>query len=539
MGETRVDLLHLLEDLRDAYAFGIEETILTEIIANSLDSGARRVAIDTNTGDSALTVVDDGSGMRRRDLARYHDVAASTKARGQGIGFAGVGIKLGLLVAQEVLTETRQKKTHVATRWHLSSRHRAPWKWIEPPGLVAEHGTAVHLRLSNPLSPLLDPGFIEGAVGRHFRTLLDVSFDRFLESHYAGGVRFEVNGVVLAKRTADGAERAPLEVRLPRKRKPSGIGYLVRSAEPLTEPRRGIAISTRGKVIRQGWDWLGLSASDPNRISGLIEVPALASCLTLNKADFIHSGQQRALYLAYRKAIQEAVSKQLAEWGDLSSSPDDARQRVARPVEREVERVLVEMSEEFPLLAALVEQRPGGQRRLPIGRSRTPSELPSVPGTAGRQPSESTATDSGPASGAEERASAESQPTPEEQKRLSQCLHPDSPLPGTPGPRRPAHYGLGIRLETRPDDPEIARLFENTVSVNAAHPAYRRAAVSRSEGYHIALSVAMALAPLAVEPAQEHGFVTAFLRHWGDAFKDGRRKMRPSRSTHRRRVVES
>jgi hypothetical protein len=27
--------------------------------------------------------------------------------------------------------------THVATRWHLASRHRAPWKGIPPPGLTA------------------------------------------------------------------------------------------------------------------------------------------------------------------------------------------------------------------------------------------------------------------------------------------------------------------------------------------------------------------------------------------------------------------
>ena len=44
MGETRVDLLHLLEDLRDAYPGAAEETILTEIVANSLDSGATLIA---------------------------------------------------------------------------------------------------------------------------------------------------------------------------------------------------------------------------------------------------------------------------------------------------------------------------------------------------------------------------------------------------------------------------------------------------------------------------------------------------------------
>jgi len=81
VGETRVDLLHLLEDLRDAYPGALEETILTEIVANSLDSGARRVGVATDTARATLTVLDDGSGMQRRELARYHDIAASTKSR--------------------------------------------------------------------------------------------------------------------------------------------------------------------------------------------------------------------------------------------------------------------------------------------------------------------------------------------------------------------------------------------------------------------------------------------------------------------------
>jgi len=128
MGETRVDLQHLLEDLRDAYPGAIEETILTEIMANSLDSGATRIVFDADPAERTLTAMDNGSGMQRRELARYHDIASSNKTRGEGIGFAGVGIKLGLLVCNEVLTETRRGKTHAASSWHLSSRHRAPWK---------------------------------------------------------------------------------------------------------------------------------------------------------------------------------------------------------------------------------------------------------------------------------------------------------------------------------------------------------------------------------------------------------------------------
>jgi hypothetical protein len=107
---------------------------------------------------------------------------------------------------------------------------------------------------------------------------------------------------------------------------------------------------------------------------------------------------------------------------------------------------------------------------------------------------------------------------------------PPSPAAGRlflgPRTRRPARYGLTIQFEDRPDDLELGRLIESTVWVNEGHPAYRRAAASRSEGYHVAVAVAMALAPLAVDSAKEHGFVTAFLARWGAAVerRTGRRR---------------
>src|SRR2546422_8846153 len=104
MGETRVDLLHLLEDLRDAYPGALEETILTEIVANSLDSGARRIQLAADAATAGLVVVDDGSGMRRRELARYHDIASSAQTRGQGLRVARVGLQVGPPVCEAGLT---------------------------------------------------------------------------------------------------------------------------------------------------------------------------------------------------------------------------------------------------------------------------------------------------------------------------------------------------------------------------------------------------------------------------------------------------
>ena len=276
MGQTRVDLLHLLEDLRDAYPGALEDTILSEVVANALDSGAALISVRTEPGQALLVVVDDGRGMRRRELARYHDIAASTKVRGQGIGFAGVGIKLGLLASEEVLTETRRADGHVATRWRLQGRQKAPWQWVDPPGLVERQGTAVCLRLRNPLSPLLDPGWLEAALQRHFTTLFDPGFDELLAAAYPRPPEFRINGRALPRERCGRDEEAVwLTVRLPRKKKPVAAGYVRRTALPLPEDERGLAISTLGKVIRRGWDWLGLAPAEPHFVSGLMEAPGL------------------------------------------------------------------------------------------------------------------------------------------------------------------------------------------------------------------------------------------------------------------------
>jgi hypothetical protein len=496
MGETRVDLLHLLEDLRDAYPASLDETILTEIVANSLDSGAASITVRSDAATRSLTVGDDGTGMSRQSLSRYHDLAATSKRRGRSIGFAGVGIKLGLLVSEEVVTETRRKRTHLATSWRLASKNRAPWRWIEPPGYQAYEGTTVRLQLANALSELLDTGFVEAALLRSFQPLFDPAFDGILAPHYPRGVLFVVNGRVLP-RTALDPERAVVEIKARRERKPSGVGYLSRGAE-LGPDERGIAVSTLGKVIKRGWDWLGVAPADPDLVTGLVEVPALVEALTLNKSDFIRTGARGAIYVAYRKALQEAVSARLAVWGD-APRPTDARTPRTRALERDLRAVLANLSSDFPLLSALVDRRPGGQRRLPLGTDEPHAVTEPAPRGETAGPTTDSATEPEPLLGREE-------PAP-----------PPGALNGrgAGGLRKPAHFGLAIRFENRPDDAALGKLVESTLWVNEAHPAYRRAAASRSEGYHIALTAAMTLAPLAVGAEQVHDFVNAFLRGWG------------------------
>lgn len=513
MGETRVDLLHLLEDLRDAYPASLEETIIGEIVANALDSGATAVALDTTSAPNSLTVCDNGNGMTRRELARYHDLAASAKTRGRTIGFAGVGIKLGLLACEEVFTETRRGPTHVATRWRLASRHRAPWSWVEPAGLIETppRGTAVRLHVVNPLSPLLDPAFIAATLARHYEPLIDPLFGPALASRYRSGVTLLVNGSPLVAPAPLATGRATLAARLGRQRRPAAFGYLTRSADPFPEGRRGLAISTLGKVILRGWDWLGIVPTHADRVGGLVEAPALAAALTLNKGDFIRVGKRGALYLAYRKALQEAVGAQLAAWGD---APDTrSLERKSRVLERDLERVLAELADEFPLVATLVDWRRGGQRRMALGAGTAATRFGPVTETVGA-----------------EQASPPPPTPPTPESVTANAAEPAPPVPDVAqaggGPKRPAHTGLSIRFETGREDAALGRLVESTVWVNDAHPAYRRAVATHAESYHIALTVGMTLAPLAADGAAIQNFVTTFLARWGETNGQRRRRGR-------------
>ncbi len=506
MGETRVNLLRILEDLRDAYPGTIEETIVTEVVANALDSGACEVSIRTDPAAATITVSDDGKGMGKQALSRYHDLAASAKSRGRTIGFAGVGIKLGLLVSDHVVTESRSRRSHRATTWRLSSESRAPWSWIEPPGLQEEMGTTVRLYLRNAFSTLLDPGFVESVITTHFRPLFDAAFAEILSPAYGEGVSFRINGRPIPRYAPQG-DRVPIAVRVGRQRKPSGVGYLLRDEE-LTDEERGVAVSTLGKVIKRGWDWLGLSPGEADGITGLIEVPSLVVALTLNKADFVRRGDRAQTFLAYRKALQDVVAKQLREWGEAPRGASVGPRRT-RTLERDLRSVIAGLADDFPVLATLAERARGGQKTIAFGKA--DDVVGPVPPLAEAGEPKSP----GPGRPGAPEAASEAPADGSAAEAVGRV--PTGPVPSESGRKRPARFGLEIGFESRPDDPELGRLLESTVWVNDAHPAYRRAVAARSEGYHVALTTALSLARYAVEAEQAHDFVTAFMSEWGQA----------------------
>ncbi|MEA3485597.1 MAG: ATP-binding protein, partial [Candidatus Aerophobetes bacterium] len=361
MRETRVDLLHLLEDIRDGYSTPLEETIVIEIVANSLDARASKILFKVDKRKNVIEVVDDGAGMNSKEFENYHDIAATTKIRGRGIGFAGVGIKLALLVAEKVITETRRKSFHASSEWSLQDRYHAPWEYLNFKTLSMD-GTKVVICFKDKSSLLLSSKFIEKVIQNRYRPLLDENFHKIFSSIYPEGVEFKVNRKKLRlKKIPSNLCPHRFFVFLGRRRKAIGIGYILKSSRKLSEEERGIGISTYGKVIKRGWDWLMLNVKDPDKVIGLVEVPELAECLTTNKSDFRKDSTHLKKYYKYRKAIQKVVLKELEKIGE-APVPKEKIERGLRRLGREIQEIMQNLAYNFPELNELFPKTRRGKK---------------------------------------------------------------------------------------------------------------------------------------------------------------------------------
>lgn len=514
MGETRINLQHLLEDIRDTYPFPAEEAILTELVANALDSSAAEIRFLISSRDKTLTVVDNGHGMSPAQLEKYHDIAATTKVRGKGIGFAGIGAKLALLLAKEVVTETRAGRSYTATRWRLESSQRAPWELIEPAGILenARSGTAVTLSFGSA-SSLLEPNYVELVLQTHFHPLLDETFCEIFKPLYPNGVRFFVNqraivsaGLEDLRERKTFVVRASLSSNLNARGKPVGIGFIGRSDDDLPETQRGIGISAYGKVIKRGWDWIGLTPKHPARLSGIVEVPALVEILTTNKADFLKDGGSLRKYYRYRKGIQAALAPILRDLGETLPARERSEREV-RPLEREVERVLGTMLGEYPEIAPLI-----GRRRT------TQPGVNLVPDAEGAEWGvlTETLTEVAPSPAAAEIARESpapfAPPAPE-----GAVIEPSEVGDQSARPREGKRVGPGLMIgyEDAPERADLGWLLENTIWINRAHPAYQKAIAGGHEQYHVVLTVAWVLLGHLDDRHSAQQFIGEFLFGWG------------------------
>ncbi|MEK7664952.1 MAG: ATP-binding protein [Patescibacteria group bacterium] len=496
MRETKVNLKHLLEDIKDSYTITIEEIILLELIANALDSKASRISFYVDCLNNTLTAADNGKGMKRGELTNYHNIAATTKIKGRGIGFAGIGAKLSLLIAEKVQTETRGSYgSRCAAEWHLKNETSAPWKFIPFSGKnLPEKGTAVSIFFKNSNSPLLSEKFIAETTYNHFYPLFHQEpFSSILKHVYKKGVEFFINGKKISFEYNLPAASKTFQIRL--NRRLAGTGFLAKYDGAATAPFQGLGVSTYGKVIKSGWEWLGIWPKEHGQIYGMAEIPELSEILTTNKMDFLKDAASLKKYYLHRKSIQEAVIPILKEFGEnleLESS-----QKQYKLLSKEIEKTLRSVLKNFPELTPLLGLKTSRQKESVFSES-TEAQLVSI--VKDNLPPENKTMDNN--NGGQEGVKKE-----KEKQEVKKNISPEKK-----GNKLPS---LIIGFENRSVKDPVARMLENKIWINNFHPAYIKAKQENLEEYHIILSVALTLSSFLEDKHLPQKFINDFLSVWG------------------------
>jgi len=517
--ETRVNLKHLLEDIRDSYASSLEEVIFTELIANALDSKAANIHIIVDVGSTVLRCIDDGHGMKRAALREYHNIASTAKRRGAGIGFAGVGAKLSLLLAERVVTESKGGYgSRCATEWSLANAYRAPWKFVPFSGAVAgPRGTAVSMHFSDDQSHLLKPDFAWQTVIRHFYPLLNQTMhNELLRYVYKKRVRFFINGeqVELPESGQDALQHW-FKVSVGKSRRPVGVGFLAKTDLEgnwlenflgkkiiATSLPAGLYISTFGKIIKGGWEWLGIIPRHADSLSGVVEIPGLSEILTTNKNDFLTDSGSLKKYYRFRKAVQEAVGPVLERLGERPAGSAASPEHLVKPLGRVISGALTSLLGDFPELEGLI----GAGRAKAMGRKEKPeaASKKAMPGGEEQQ-------------GASDQKAGDGQDTA---AKGNESARPPFGVSDATKKReiRARTSGLNIALADIADSPDmlLGRIIDNVLTVNTAHPAWAKAKQRGMEEYHIIISVASVLSQFLEDQKSPQEFLNRFLQSWAE-----------------------
>jgi Histidine kinase-, DNA gyrase B-, and HSP90-like ATPase len=477
--KSGVNVRRLVQNIQDQYDFAAQIAALLELVANALDAHAARIELRYDAAQGQIIVEDDGHGMTHVQFKDYHDFAATSKSRGSGIGFAGQGAKLALNFCTHVVTETWSREWRGHSDWHLKGND-APYRVVEDelPSLD-HHGTRITLYLGAESKGFYSIKLIERTLFEHFYPLID----RGLRAQYPNLIKKYEKGVTLAlngRPVSAPALEAKLayfkefDIRVKNEAKAFGWFGVYTGDDDLPIPP-GIMLCTYGKVIERSY--LKKEPRDKERLVGWIEAPYLIEAVTTDKGRFIKGN---ARWETFFKRAQTAFTA----WLEAHQLVERASRRAGHQfagTEREINSILRHMPElamfasharqDAAALVAGGELLAGEERVLP----RLDAEV------------------------MEERVQENntSEPTFEEKQRTLLMTLGEA-MSGEIRPRV-IRGGVHILEEARDDKSEESWFDGTVVTINQAHPAYRKASQSNTLQYHIFKCVCLSVIEFTME----------------------------------------
>jgi hypothetical protein len=177
-----------------------------------------------------------------------------------------------------------------------------------------------------------------------------------------------------------------------------------------------------------------------------------------------------------------------------------------RPLEREVEQVLGSLMDDYPEIAPLVGRRRtrrAGDALQPEPNGLTAAVLAeTLDGLAGKRP--------GPGGNG---CVANGSPPRRVEDPLEANEEGDLRVALAAG--KWVGPGLRIGFDDARERNDLGWLLENTIWINRAHPAYRKAASTGNESYHVVLGVVWVLLGHLDDRHSAQEFIGQFLSGWG------------------------
>lgn len=268
--DVKINVFHTLENFLDAYNDQWSVVVL-EAIANAIDANATKV--DIVLGSRHISFRDDGPGMNKKQFKKYHDISASAKRKGAGIGFAGVGAKIYLAVWKQTVIHTETYGDDGPLVSDLQVTH-GKVRWEERPTTtsIKTRGTLYGVKLRENDYKKLESGIHE-LIRDHFnQKMLD-------------GLRVTINGDRLAPWNPPHERRIRHTVKVKRLVFPATLTIY---SDDIPAKYRHVQYHVWGKTITtKKLDW-AVEIKEPykNRIHCMVDANANSKHLKIDKGSF-------------------------------------------------------------------------------------------------------------------------------------------------------------------------------------------------------------------------------------------------------------
>lgn len=309
----KIRLLSTLENLLGMYEYASTEVLVLEAVANGIDAGADAISIrlERDTDGDYVEFHNNGRSMSRSDFANYHTVSYSTKQKGEGIGFAGVGAKIFMAAWEhaEIVTMSGEGDQILVSRmWRERPRDGEDEVVWESNLDGATMGDVVGVRIANHRP------------GTTYRVKIRYEDYTWLKRHLVERLQFWFNMALVSKRlslTANGAAVSPWTPggsqyrKMPKYQSHSIPCRVWIANDDIPDEWRHITYYVLGKRIKSDMvDWVAeIKPQYAKRVFCMADASALAGYLTTNKENFERNFYTNKMLSRAKRAFYETLKE--------------------------------------------------------------------------------------------------------------------------------------------------------------------------------------------------------------------------------------